>query len=99
RMLEYPATRQARGSKSHLERKTIQSTRKATISSSRKGKLSPSSAINHQSCGGRKALQQASRKTAARTRLAMMNIRLTIFLGAKDMLKITTVRPRKPVSG
>ena len=51
---------------------------------------------NQKFCGGRIALQQASRKRPHTTMLLMMNTRFVIFRKTRAMFKITIVRLRTP---
>lgn len=95
-MLVYPIIRVTNESITHLDRKMIHKKQNAPTIMSRKGNVSPSNAINHHSCGGKNALQQASRKMQEATILRVMKSRLVNFLKTGAMSKITNVRLQTP---
>jgi hypothetical protein len=82
--------------KIHFERKMIHKKQKAATIISKKGNASPSKAMNHHSCGGRNALQQASKKRQQVIILRVMKSRLLNFLKTGAMIKITNVRLQTP---
>ncbi len=58
--------------------------------------MRPMMETNQKFCGGRKALQQASRKRPQTNMLLMMNTRFVFFRKTRALFKITIVRLRTP---
>jgi hypothetical protein len=86
------------GSSTHRDRKMIHNKQNAAIRTSKKGKVNPRRAINHHWCGGRNALQHASKKRTEATIFKVMKSRLVNFLKTGVMFKITNVRLLTPFS-